>query len=62
MILLKHKLFRVVLFVLLVNINYVLKLEIPPIITLIIHFIIGFIVVYYFVPIWNKYDKENKKE
>ena len=62
MILLKHKLFRVVLFVLLVNINYVLKLEIPPIITLIIQFIIGFIVVYYFVPIWNKYDKENKKE
>lgn len=57
--LLNHKLFRVLLFVILVNIDDVYLMRIPNVLSLIIHFSLGFLLVYYLVPSWSKYD--NKK-
>ncbi|MEN9998571.1 MAG: hypothetical protein RI922_1561 [Bacteroidota bacterium] len=59
--LLNHKLFRVLLFVFLMNIDDVYLIKMPSVGSLIVHFLLGFLLVYHLVPSWNKYDNKNKQ-
>ena len=53
-----HKLFRLLIFMILMNLEAIIEWEMPNKLTLLIYLIMGLLLVYFFVPKWN--EKDNK--
>jgi hypothetical protein len=55
-----HKLFRLFIFMILMNLEDIIELNPPNILTVLIYLILGILLVYYFVPKWQDQDRKNK--